>query len=538
MKIRICFFCLLIPTFSFAISNEEFFAIQRAQRQVNAHSIKSNVAEFDENKPIPFQSVNGDESKFDDKRANFNKGLEHLSSGFPNVDAFDSLVKALGNQDYSAFDSIQLGIGTMRLVNPQGSLVFSLVGNDAWINAIPPAPAFESEETAGEMVELYWTVLARDVPFNMFTGNPIVDAASVDLTNISAFKGPRDANGDVTSTTFLRGNTSGDLVGPYISQFLYLPIPWGNNTIDQTTLETPATGTTNDFNTTFSDWFTVISGGLTVNFITFAVDNFIRTPRDLTEYVHQDTPGQDPLGALLILDSFGVDALDPANPYLNNRTQDGFVTFGIADVLSLLRKAVQEGLKAAWYHKWQVNRRLRPEEYGFYVQKQVGESQNLGINSALTSSPVLPMIFGTYGSYFLPSAYPEGSPVHPAYPAGHATFIGAAVTILKAFYNEDFVIPNPLEPNGTNTALIASGETLTVGGELNKLAANISLGRDHAGVHYRSDGAQGMALGEQVAIDILNNESFLFNEDFEGFSLTMFNGQKIRVGAKRKTIKN
>ncbi len=535
---RICFFAFAIPIASYAISDAEFFAIQRAQRQVDAHAVKANVAGFDEAKPIPQQGINGDEAKFEDKRGSFNKGLLHLPSGFPNADAFDSLVKALLNQDFSGFNAIQIGTGLMKLVNPQGSLAYSLSANDGWINAIPPAPTFESEEAAGEMVELYWTVLARDVPFNMFSTDATVAAAAAELTTIPSFKGPRDSAGDVTPETFLRGNTVGDLIGPYISQFLYQPIPFGNNLIDPTTLTTPSSGSGNDFNTTFSDWFTVISGGTTGNSIAFGADSFIRTPRDLAEYVHQDSPGQAAVGALYLLNSYGSDALDPSNPYLANPTQGGFVTFGIAQVTSLLGKAIEESLKAAWFQKWQVNRRLRPEEFGFYVQKQVGEGQSLGINSALVDSTVLPMIFSTYGSYFLPGAYPEGSPVHPSYPAGHATLMGAAVTILKAFYNEDFVIPSPLEPNPANTALIALAETLTVGGELNKLAANIALGRDHAGVHYRSDGAQGLALGEQVAIDILNNESFLFNEDFEGFTLTKFNGQKIRVGNKKTTVKN
>ncbi len=111
--------------------------------------------------------------------------------------------------------------------------------------------------------------------------------------------------------------------------------------------------------------------------------------------------------------------------------------------------------------------------------------------------------------------------------------MGAAVTILKALFNEDFAIPSPLQPNAANTALEAYPGTLTVGGELNKLAANIALGRDHAGVHYRSDGIEGLLLGEQVAIDILNNEAFLFNEDFAGYTLTKFDGSTITVGEKR-----
>lgn len=111
----------------------------------------------------------------------------------------------------------------------------------------------------------------------------------------------------------------------------------------------------------------------------------------------------------------------------------------------------------------------------------------------------------------------------------------AAVTILKAFFNEDFIIPNPVEPNLANNALVPyAGPPLTVGGELNKLAANIGIGRDSGGVHYRSDAEQGFLLGEQVAIDILNNEAFLNNEDFAGFSLTKFDGTRITVGGKKK----
>ena len=42
-----------------------------------------------------------------------------------------------------------------------------------------------------------------------------------------------------------------------------------------------------------------------------------------------------------------------------------------------------------------------------------------------------------------------------------------------------------------------------------------------------------MLLGEKVAIDVLNNYGYLFNEDFKGFSLTTFEGNKIIVGAKQ-----
>ncbi|CAN0274746.1 unnamed protein product, partial [Laminaria digitata] len=41
---------------------------------------------------------------------------------------------------------------------------------------------------------------------------------------------------------------------------------------------------------------------------------------------------------------------------------------------------------------------------------------------------------------------------------------------------------------------------LTYEGELNKLAANVIMGRSHIGVHYRMDGVYGALMGETSAI--------------------------------------
>lgn len=527
-------FFLFFPIFCFALTDQEFFLLQRAQRQMDSHTAKSEASTFDLEKPLPGQLSNGDEQLYADFRGNFNKGLKHKSNGFANPNAFQSMIKALCSRDNALYNQIQIGLGDYKLVNPQASLTYSLMGNDGWINSIKPAPTFNSNESAGEMVEVYWTALVRDVPFNNFDTDAIAIAAIAELNTLPVFKGPKIA-GSVTPQTFLRGNIPGTLEGPYIAQFFYHEIPYGTSMLgieQQNPLPTSGS-VVNDFNTTFDDWFTVIRGGTTGEEIAFdPVDHFLQTPRDLAEYVHRDTPEQAALNALLLLNAYGLDALDKNNPYLNNPTQCGFVTFAIGEILLLTRVAVQEGLKGAWYQKWQVNRRLRPEEYGFYVQKQK-DGTPLGIPSSLIDSSALDEIFAAFGSYFLPLAYPEGSPVHPSYPAGHATFMGAAVTILKAFYDEDFLIIDPMRPNDTNTALEPYPGDLTVGGELNKLAANIALGRDHAGVHYRSDGYQGLLLGEKIALDVLNNEAFLINEDFKGFSLTKFDGTKIIVGGKK-----
>ena len=72
---------------------------------------------------------------------------------------------------------------------------------------------------------------------------------------------------------------------------------------------------------------------------------------------------------------------------------------------------------------------------------------------------------------------------------------------------------------------------LTVGLELDKLAANISIGRNMAGVHWRSDYTQSVLLGQRVAVDILYRQSCDYLEDYS-FGFTTFGGGKVTISSK------
>ena len=154
------------------------------------------------------------------------------------------------------------------------------------------------------------------------------------------------------------------------------------------------------------------------------------------------------------------------------------------------------------------------------------------IHRDVLNSAALAEVFRRNGTYLLPMAFPEGSPTHPAYGAGHATVAGACVTILKAWFDESYVIPDPVVPFADGLALqpYRGGANLTVGGELNKLAANVAFGRNHAGVHWRSDAAESLKLGEAVALGVLQDFKGCYNERFDGFNLTKFDGTRIKVG--------
>src|SRR5438105_6658339 len=130
----------------------------------------------------------------------------------------------------------------------------------------------------------------------------------------------------------------------------------------------------------------------------------------------------------------------------------------------------------------------------------------------------------------LPMAFSEGCPLHPAYGAGHATVAGACVTILKAWFDESHLIPNPVQATPDGLSLVPyTGPALTVGGELNKLASNVAIGRNLAGVHWRSDATESLKLGEAVAISILRDQRNTYNESFNGFTFTKFDGTRVTI---------
>ena len=152
------------------------------------------------------------------------------------------------------------------------------------------------------------------------------------------------------------------------------------------------------------------------------------------------------------------------------------------------------------------------------------------VHADVLNSAALKTTYALSGTHVLPSAYPEGCPIHPSYPAGHAVIAGACVTALKAFFNEATVIADPVESSEDGQSLRSyRGPMLTVGDELNKLAANITIGRDAAGVHYRSDGIQGLLLGEDVAIGLLRDIATTYSESFPGFTFTKFDGMRITI---------
>jgi hypothetical protein len=447
--------------------------------------------------------------------------------------AYQTLLKALIAGDTTALESISRGSGA-KFVNPLAAYAFQMEGADSHRLGTPPPPAFSSREAADEMVELYWQALARDVPFPDYATSPITQAAIQDLNRLSAFHGPA-IGGRVTAESLFRGNVVGGLDGPFISQFFWKSVPV-NSTIVEQRFRVGAPRT--DYLTTYDEWFVIQTG--VPPFRPWTADpqtRYLYNGRSLAEWVHYDFLYQAFHNAALILLDQGPETvlnvnpyLNPNNPYKTSRVETGFATFGGPHICCLLGGACEAALLAAWFQKWLVHRRTRPEEFGGRVHQTITGKATYPIHPELLSSAAMQAVYAANGTYLLPQAYPEGCPLHPSYPSGHATVSGACATMLKAFFDESQILTDCVQASSDGLSLLPFNDVaLTVAGEVNKLAFNVAMGRDFAGIHYRSDAEAGLRLGEEVAIAMLQDLVETLPEGFSGFQFSRLDGTAVSI---------
>ena len=462
---------------------------------------------------------------------------------------------------------------------------FDLQGPDAQAVTMPPAPTLDSPELIAEMMEVYSMALLRDVPFAKFDTDDGVGKAidrlnqtewirreQQDLTSAerSRLRGPFDRQ------TVFRGIAPGDNVGPYLSQFLLIGntglgnahtladgfIQYGAIRVDQ---RVRVADCGKDYMTTWEAWLDVQNGADFRGLETYSSDpkyRFMATPRDLATYVHYDALYEAYLNACLILLGLGM-PFDPGLPFQRADFQDkqqGFAQFGPPHILSLVTEVATRALKAVRFQKFNIHRRARPEAIGGWLSRYCNNDREgldvirdlgMGLGTELLREIAAyneeqnntfadragDSNNGWGRSFLLPMAFPEGSPMHPAYGAGHATVAGACVTILKAFFdhgallrepNTDIPICYEATPDGCSLQRVGIGKPLTVEGELNKLAANISIGRNWAGVHYFTDYIESLRMGEAIAIAILEEQKLTYGENFS-MTVPLFDGGSVRI---------
>ncbi|MEO0569926.1 MAG: bromoperoxidase [Pseudomonadota bacterium] len=409
----------------------------------------------------------------------------------------------------------------------------------------------------------------------------------------------------LTGHNLFRGSGPGAKKGPWVSQFMLLSdgdpagteggkdplsgqIAYGSQLIDQKGGFFPK-GL--DYMTNWSEWLDVQNGANLGEFNKISGYRFLTTPRDMATYVRFDALYQAYLNACLILlgqssPSRSSLTLQAGFPDQGDTPRTGFASFGGPHILSLVTEVATRCLKFARRQKFNWHRRARPEKISGLLTLAVLEGgKQVPVLGPLTQTASADMA-GQLGdlahlvskhnqqreanntgerpfkgdqapwledcedgkNLLLAMAFPEGSPMHPAYAAGHATVAGGCVTMLKAFFKtlkddnetpEDWAITGlpvvEAKPDAENSETSAlhhvTGDRLhgmTLEGELNKLAANISIARNMAGVHYYSDYYDSLRMGERVAVGILVEQMSSYDEPVR-LVFRSFDGEVITV---------
>ncbi|MBX0287679.1 vanadium-dependent haloperoxidase [Halomicroarcula sp. F28] len=409
-------------------------------------------------------------------------------------------------------------------ISPPSAHTFPTEGMDSWLGTMPPAPAYDSPRTAGELMDLMFMDMIKHLPFKNYTQRP--------QTQADDFQPVIDELGedwwyDMEANQgymFAEGGMSAREHGPYVSQFLMQDVMYGSTPFTPLCIDREVTGVTR--NNTQSEWLDLVAGkgeGAEPRPHPPAMEmqdeptKFIANGNDLATFVRVDPSYQSYItAALFLLDQVDLDPGlayterdDPVHPYIDN---------GAVGLLDLTARVARNALLAAFHQKWRVHLRLRPETYFGRLHHQFNGDVDFGIPSLLTDSQVVQLTAERRdGDLFLPTGYPEGAPMHPAYPSGHSTIAGACGTVLKTFFeNEDweFDFYRATDADGEERETVSYVEGHNgVHQEIDKLMSNIGIGRLFAGVHYYSDHYWGIKLGEQIAVATLLDHFDNFDTD-------------------------
>ena len=518
----------------------------------NSSILKIELAKLNKSKSKCKNKMNEEEERYECLYYNgsYTKGLNHNSiTGHLQSSAdYKNFVCALINNNQQKLSLIPMAPKfELKMVDPLGSLSSPLIGADKCFFHLCNPPTLHSKTGAAEMIELYSMALTRDMSFINYNTNPLITTVLKYMNNEDVLKYLQDYSPKniINSSTIFRGPFKGDQVGPYISQLLYLNIPMGALTIAQiyeVYISKEASiriGITNEWGRNNTEIIniqnTYISRLPPLPPRSSLLQRYIFNGRSLAETVHSNPVYQFYYHSTLILNELGA-LPNPTLPQYPN--QKSFIIGG-ESIQCMLGELSGIALEHAWYWKWQVYRKLRPEVFGLWIDNIKNNrvsNDKYGIEDLILNNAILNDIknanskWGFTDSYTLSLTYREGSPLDPTYPSSHAVVSGACCTLLKIFYDSEQLwsslpglsgnINRRILPSNVTGPLIQADELgerlvnytgtdagkITIYGEINKLASNIGFGRSWAGVNYRTDVTKGILLGEEIAIEYMKDK--------------------------------
>lgn len=438
----------------------------------------------------------------------YRKGLPHDRNGIVSSKQFQRLVLALQEHDEDRLATVKV---TAPLNNASTGWSHTLIGAPLSSFEYHTLPSFRSDTMAPYMAELYAMALTRDVPFRAYATDPGVQLMCGHLNELELFPQVR---GKITPYNIFRGTMAGDVVGPYISQFLYVDVPGPYGPQPQ---QYPAPSPTN-YLTTWEEAVVAQRGVADPITIPLEAARYIMTGRDLASYVrlHLLEPYAN---THRILQGIGA----PHNQGLGRAYPDW-------DITTTLSEVGRTAMLAAWSSKWR-SLNLCPEAYAIEVERVFRAQKNyFGVPDVLLNSGIVHYLQNTTGSHVLSQASPGGAPHYPSVPSLHATVAGASITVIKFFYDVDSVIAM-VAPTPDGTTLVDTGLTTTIGYELDKLASNIGAARSWEGANYHAGTIAGLKLGEAVALSCLSDLIHRYRQPLT-VTLPKFSGRMVTVSNK------
>jgi hypothetical protein len=416
---------------------------------------------------------NGDDARYADRYylGSYTKGLPHDERGRVDPAAYRIYLAALGGGSLDALRRVAAA-PVFGLVAATRDLAYEYEGDDATQFVLPAPGTVASAATARDMIEDYWMARARDVPFARFSDDATIAAACAEL-------------GTKPDHAFRGGK--GTLRGPYISQFLYLDLVREPAPPQAHTAQFAVAG--RDYLTTRETLIEMQRHPTEPPAERESQPRYIFTLRALADYISRYA---DVIGNTAAI----LSALPPGaqRPY-----------FDAIEMSALAARAQAIAGSAVYFQKFMVHRRVRPEMFGLLVDRaRTGEA--IPIHASVLHSAALEATLKANGNALLPQAYTYGCPMHPSFPAAHGIISGANITIFKAFIDDEVLLPRVIAANADGSKLIEQTDSgLTLGDELDKLAANYAFGRCAAGVHFRADCEAGLRLGEAAALSVLRD---------------------------------
>ena len=479
----------------------------------------------------------------------FSKTLKHDNNGLTTIEDLDRLIKVSTTE--GNIESIQ-DVALSQDPSKTRKLEGIATGNSFWIRGCETqlydtGPEFllaDSLTNVGQMIEVYEKSLLRDISFNdiqLEIGSDVSRALTSinNYNSLSAYLGPVSSNNTITGQELFRGIGKDELIGPYVSQYLVLPYSYNGISIEQKyQVENDVPATVN-----YANYLNIQRGiiGGSPNYAGFS--RYAYSGRVLGSIVHNDPMYWAYYNACLISKQNGLEL-----EYDGNNVTSAWTDQGAPDLLSAIAEVSLGSLRVAWNSKFNIALKLRPEAMAQridYIQQNIftGGAFDTIKTNLIHGKETINAIKAKNGNYLLLMMYPEGSPTHPSFPAGHAVLAGACVTVLKAYvktHDSNFnPLPWPIDAKHSldgNSLVSYTGSdksNMTIVGEMNKLASNMALGRDMAGVHYRADGDAGIQTGENFAIKYLQIKLKEYISQYNGmitsFYLERFNGKYIEI---------